>query len=185
MNAILMVDDIGALGSNGHLLYDIPEDKKWFKSLTLGKVVIMGRKTFESLPVKPLPERTNVVITANREFNPEGVSVFHNIVSAMDSVGMNYLSSDVFIIGGNSIYNGLIDCCDFVYIARLHARRYDELKVDTFFEYFDSINTFYRADKESFRLRRSTQKRVDYYYIKDGKRLKSSAGCEFMVFQRM
>jgi len=118
MNAILMVDDIGALGSNGHLLYDIPEDKKWFKELTLGKVVMMGRKTFESLPSKPLPDRTNVVLTTNREYNPEGVYVFHNINTMLDSVSIDHISSDLFVIGGNSLYDALIDCCEFVFITR-------------------------------------------------------------------
>lgn len=89
-----------AIGKENRLLWVIPEDLKRFKELTTGNVILMGRKTFESIG-RPLPNRTNVIITRNPDYQvPEGCVVFGSITEALD----NYKDEHVYIIGGSEIY---------------------------------------------------------------------------------
>lgn len=103
---IVAVDEKGAIGRNNDLLYHIREDLKNFKSLTSGNIVVMGRNTWESLPIKPLPNRENIVLsTTNQEF--EGATVLHSfeeLKSYLDNT-----EKDVYIMGGASIYNQVIE----------------------------------------------------------------------------
>ena len=79
MTIIACVDRNWGIGYDGKLLFDIPQDMEHFKKVTSGKTVIMGRKTFDSLRVKPLPDRRNIVLTKNRDFSFEGVEAAHSI----------------------------------------------------------------------------------------------------------
>jgi dihydrofolate reductase len=106
-----------AIGANNSLLWKLPNDMKRFRKLTTGHTVIMGRKTFESLPNGALPNRTNVVITKNKEATFENCKVFNNIQDAIKE----YNSGDeVFIIGGASIYSQTIDLADKLYVTQIH-----------------------------------------------------------------
>lgn len=106
------------LGKDNKLLWHIPEDFKRFKELTSGHVVIMGRKTFESLPEKfrPLPNRINFVITRDINYKVEGVIVCHSIEEAIKNLESK-LKDEVFIIGGASIYEQGIKYADKLYLT--------------------------------------------------------------------
>lgn len=104
MQFIVAVDENWSIGKNGDLLYSIPEDMKFFRQTTLNKVVVMGRKTLESLPgQKPLPKRTNIVVTTNPTYAVEGALVCHSIEEVLETVKI-YAPEDVFIMGGKAIY---------------------------------------------------------------------------------
>jgi dihydrofolate reductase len=94
--------------------WHLPEDLKRFKQLTMGGTVVMGRKTFESIG-KPLPGRTNVVITRRDDFHPEGTEVVHSL----DEAARKY--PDAFIIGGAEIYRQALPLADELYITKIHA----------------------------------------------------------------
>ena len=103
---IVAVDEKGAIGRNNELLYHIKDDLKNFKNLTSGNVVVMGRNTWESLPIKPLPNRENIVLTTtNKELN--GAKVLNSFEELE-----NYLKNaekDIYIMGGASIYNQFME----------------------------------------------------------------------------
>lgn len=135
MNIIAAVDRNWAIGKDNNLLVRIPEDMEFFKSTTYGKVVIMGRKTLESLPGgKPLEGRKNLVLsdTYINEDNYPNLKVFREIETLKRHVDMFYKSSDVFVIGGESIYKQFIDDCDVAYITYID-KSFDN--PDTYFPY--------------------------------------------------
>ncbi|MEK7116078.1 MAG: dihydrofolate reductase [Patescibacteria group bacterium] len=110
------------IGHGGKLPWHVPEDIKHFKELTTGHVVVMGRKTWESIPKKyrPLPNRTNVVVTRQQEYRvPEGVLVFSSIDEALNNVGAREANT-VFIIGGAEIYHQTIDRADRLEITHVN-----------------------------------------------------------------
>ena len=114
-----------ALGKNNDLVWHLPDDFKRFKALTSGHHIIMGRKTFESFP-KPLPNRTHIVITRQKEYAPEGCIVVESMEKALAIAPKN---EDVFIIGGGEIYNlGLA----FAHKIEL-TRVFDTFDADVFF----------------------------------------------------
>ena len=104
MNLIAAVDNNWAIGKNNQLLVRIPMDQKFFREMTTGKVVVMGRKTLESFPnSRPLKNRTNIVITGNKDYQVKGAVVVHSIEEALKEVE-KYPAQDVYCIGGDSIY---------------------------------------------------------------------------------
>jgi dihydrofolate reductase len=106
-----------ALGKDNQLVWHLPEDFKRFKQITSGHYIIMGRKTFESFP-KPLPNRTHVIITRQKDYEVEGCIVVNSIEKAIESCPKN---ENVFIIGGAEIYNQSIDFADKIELTRVHA----------------------------------------------------------------
>ena len=113
------------IGLDNKLIWNIPKDLKRFKRLTQGHSVIMGRKTFESLP-SPLPNRRNIVVTRNKEYSPEGIEVFSSVEDAID-VCKDDLQP--FIIGGGEIYSQTINLVDKIELTRV----YKDYQGDTFF----------------------------------------------------
>ena len=97
LSAIVAIDRNGAIGKQGQLLCHMPADMRHFKEITMGHSIIMGRKTFESFPKGALPGRQNIVITRNRNYAPEGVTVAHSVDEALSVATM---PGDMFIIGG-------------------------------------------------------------------------------------
>lgn len=118
MNLIAAVDRNWAIGKGRDLLVDIPEDKKFFRKETLGKVVVMGRKTFESLPAGALDFRTNIVLTKDRKFAPKDVCVCHCVDEVLEMVSV-YDTKDVYIIGGQSVYEQFAGLCDTAHITKV------------------------------------------------------------------
>lgn len=119
MNLIAAVDKNWGIGRGGNLLVSIPQDKKLFREETLGKTIIMGRKTFEDLPGKqPLYGRTNIVLSRDPKFLPEGVSVLRSREECLEYLKESRVrEEDVFIIGGESIYRAFLPYCDTAHIT--------------------------------------------------------------------
>jgi len=119
MNIIAAVDRNFAIGKGNELLVSIPKDRQLFMNETLGKTVVMGRKTFESLPGgQPLYGRENIVLSADASFAPKGVTVFKNFDDALHY--LRKLPSDsVYIIGGESIYREFLPYCDTLHLTKI------------------------------------------------------------------
>lgn len=121
MNAIVNVDAEWGIGKDGDLLFPISEDLQFFKRMTLGKIVVMGRQTLASFPGgKPLPKRTNIVLTHNKTLVLPDVTVCYDL-EQLKALLANYPPDDVFLIGGSSIYSQLIDSCSFAYVTKVKA----------------------------------------------------------------
>ena len=122
-----------ALGKDNDLIWHISEDLKRFKRLTTGHAIIMGRKTFESMP-KALPNRTNIVLTKRKDYQALGAEVVHTIEDAL-----NLVKEDVqpFIIGGGQIYSLFMPLCDRIELTRVHH----EFDADVYFPDID-LNEF-------------------------------------------
>ncbi|OQP65225.1 diacylglycerol kinase [Niastella vici] len=108
-----------AIGKNNELLWRLPNDSKFFKNTTWGMPVIMGRKTFESLG-KPLAGRTNIIITRQKDWQPEGAFVVHDIKEAMAAAAETD-AKEAFIIGGGEIYRQTLPVTQRVYLTRVHT----------------------------------------------------------------
>lgn len=115
---IVAVSENNAIGKNNTLPWHMPEDLKFFKRTTMGKPVIMGRKTFESMD-KPLPGRLNVVLTTNKGYKaPEGVLVYNNINSAIEHLQQENVEES-FIVGGGQIFAETMDLADRMFVTRI------------------------------------------------------------------
>ena len=133
MNLIVAVDKNWAIGKNNKLLVSIPQDMKFFQSMTKGKVVLMGRKTLESFPGKqPLKNRVNVVLTTDRSYQVKDTVIVYTIDEMLETV-KEYEQEEIFVIGGESIYRQLLPYCDTAYITKIH-HAYD---ADTYFPNLD------------------------------------------------
>ena len=133
ISAIVAVDNNWGIGFNGDLLEHIPEDLKYFKELTSGCVVVMGRKTWDSLPKKPLPNRLNIVITSQERHFGE-MTAFIPFSEAVSRLKHSPKDDDWFIIGGGQIYKELLPYCDRVYVTKIFK---DHDQVDTYFSNLD------------------------------------------------
>lgn len=133
MKLIVAADKKWGIGKNGGLLANLPTDMAYFKEHTSGKVVIMGRKTLESLPGKKgLPGRTNYVLTSNKNYEAERCTVLNSEEELWEAL-KKHDSDDVFLIGGAAIYNNYYRFCDKLYVTRIDA----DLAADTFIKNFD------------------------------------------------
>ncbi|MDJ0879979.1 MAG: dihydrofolate reductase [Halieaceae bacterium] len=132
---IAAVSDNGVIGRNNRLPWYIPADLRYFKQVTLGKPVIMGRKTWESMN-RALPGRTNIVITRQPDYVAEGARVVPDLSAAIElaeSVAMIDGVDEVMIIGGAEIYRLALPMADRLYLTEVHA----EVEGDTFFPDWD------------------------------------------------
>ena len=118
-----------ALGKDNQLIWHLPDDFKRFKEITSGHYIIMGRKTFESFP-KPLPNRTHVIITRQKDYSVEGSIVVNSLERAL---GVCPNKEEIFVIGGADIYKQFIDFADKIELTRVH----DDFEADA---YFPEIN---------------------------------------------
>ena len=122
MNMIVAVDDNWAIGYKNKLLVSIPSDKKFFRQTTTGKVVVMGRKTLESFPGgRPLPGRTNIVLTTRREYQVKDTIVVNSIEELMETL-KGYRDEDIYVIGGDSIYHQLLPYCSLAHVTKVHHK---------------------------------------------------------------
>lgn len=154
MNIILAADQNWGIGRDNDLLIHLPGDLKYFKERTSGKTVVMGRKTLESLPgSKPLPNRRNIILTRNKDFQVEGAEVVNSIDELMEltktfKTGESN-TDDVFIIGGADIYKQMIPYCDKFYITKIYA----ELPADRYFvdlDEFEDLEVTWSAPAEEY-----------------------------------
>ena len=150
MNLIAAVDLNWGIGYNSELLVKIPEDMKYFKEKTLGKVIVMGRNTLESLPnKKPLEQRINIVLTKNRNYNCEGVILCYSLEELFIEL-KKYNEEDIFIIGGQSIYAQLISYCDKAYITKIY-KEYVHNKVLVNLDNYDQWKKVSTSEKREFK----------------------------------
>jgi dihydrofolate reductase len=126
---IAAVAENNALGKDNQLLWHLPDDFKRFKNITSGHHIIMGRKTFESFP-KPLPNRIHVIITRQKDYQPEGCLIVDSLAKAIVVCPKD---EELFIIGGGEIYNQSIEMADKLDITRVHHT----FDADTFFPEID------------------------------------------------
>lgn len=138
--AISMIAAVGKnreLGKNNDLIWHFKDDMKFFRETTTGNTVVMGRKTFESLP-HALPNRRNVVITSNKDYSAEGAEVVGSVNEALELTK----NDNVFIIGGGKIYSEFLKIADKLYLTEIDAECKD---ADTFFPEFNKAD--YTSEK--------------------------------------
>lgn len=164
MKAIVAVDRNWGIGFKGALLKRIPEDMKNFKRLTLEKVVVMGRETFESLPgKKPLKDRTNIVLSKSADFEADGTIVCRSLEELFEKL-KKYDPNDVFIIGGAQIYRQLLPFCTGAYVTRIDGA----YEADSFFPRLDELQEWgLDWQSEPFRCE-DVEYRFTRYLKKDG-----------------
>lgn len=138
MNMILSVSLDWGIGKDNDLLFHVREDMQFFRRTTMGKCVVMGRKTLESFPdAKPLPKRDNVVLTRSDDYAPEGVTVCHSVQEVLDYV-KKYDTDDVFVIGGAQVYELFMPYCKRIYLTKFKASK----PCDRYFENLDENKDF-------------------------------------------
>ena len=134
------------LGKDKDLVWHLPDDFRRFKNLTTGHYIIMGRKTFETFP-KPLPNRTHVVITRKKDYNPDAAIVVHSLEKALE---ISAEDPQPFVIGGGEIYKMAMSKADKIELTRVHG----EFEADTFFPEIDEkewrlvSSTFHPKDEK-------------------------------------
>ncbi len=133
MEFIVAVNDDWAIGHDGGMLHHLPEDLAFFKRTTSGHIVLMGRKTFESLPNGSLPNRVNVILTGNPGYEAKDAQIIHDIAE-LTPISKAHPEKMVFVIGGGSIYRQLLERCDGGYVTVIHAQAEN---ADTWFPNLD------------------------------------------------
>lgn len=133
MNLIVAVDQNWAIGNQNKLLVSIPADMKFFRETTMGKVVVMGRKTLESFPNgMPLKKRTNIVITRDKNYQVKDAIVVHSVEEALEEL-KKYEEEDIYVIGGESIYRQFLPYCKVAHVTKIHHA----YEADTYFPNLD------------------------------------------------
>ena len=132
LSHIAAVSQNHVIGTGNDLPWSIPEDLKYYKEKTKGKIIIMGRKTFDSLG-KPLPNRLNIVVTRCTDYQPKGTIVFNSVMQAINYSQQKDMikkyGKEVFIIGGGEIFKQTLDMVDRLYITRI----YKDYEGDSFY----------------------------------------------------
>ncbi len=135
MNLIAAVDKNWAIGCKNKLLVSIPADMKFFRETTIGKVVVMGRKTLESFPNgMPLKKRTNIVLTHDKTYKVPDAILVHSMEELHEEL-KKYPSEDIYVIGGETIYKQLLDECDVAHITKIDY----EFEADAYFPNLDEL----------------------------------------------
>lgn len=139
MRAIFCADEKWGIGKDNGLLFSLPKDMKFFRETTKGKVVVVGRKTLESFPGgQPLKGRVNIVLSSKE---PKEGTVGVKSLDALFELLKNYPEDEVFVIGGESVYNALLPYCSEVYVTKVAA----DGKADTFVPNLDEEEAFVLA----------------------------------------
>lgn len=143
MKAILAADKNWGIGYNNHLLVSIPSDMKFFRQTTTGKVVVMGRKTLESFPNgMPLKNRTNIVLTANQDYQVKDAVIVHSEDELMEEL-KKYDADDIYVIGGESVYRMMLPYCDTVYVTKIDRA----FQADTYFPNLDEMDEWVMTEE--------------------------------------
>lgn len=128
---VLAMADNGVIGHAGKIPWRIPEDMRRFKALTIGKPVMMGRRTWDSLPRKPLVGRKNIVITRDNSFRAEGAVVVHSLDDAL-AAARKAGANEASIIGGAEIYRAALPVADLVHLTEVHAEPAGDVRMIPF-----------------------------------------------------
>lgn len=132
MKLIVSADENWGIGSNNQLLVHIPDDMRLFREATTGKVVVMGRKTRESLPNGTLEGRVNIVLTHDQNYKAGNAVIVHSLEELYQELEQ-YDTNDVFVIGGSSVYRQLLDECDTAHVTKIDFA----YSADTYFPNLD------------------------------------------------
>ena len=136
MNLIVAVDKNWAIGKDNKLLVSIPQDMKFFRETTIGKVVVMGRKTLETFPGgQPLKQRTNIVLTTDKNYSVKDAIVVHTIDELLEEL-KKYNDEDIFVIGGESIYRQMLPYCTLAHVTKINH----VYEADTYFPNLDEMD---------------------------------------------
>ena len=158
MIAVLSADKNWAIGYKGELLVRIPNDMKMFRNLTTGNVIVRGRKTLESFPnAQPLPNRVNIVMTQNPDYEAKGCVIVHNTEELMEEL-KNYPDKQIYVVGGESIYRELLPYCEEAYVTRIDY----EYQADRYFPNLDEMEDwelYEEGEEETFFS-------IEYYFNK-------------------
>lgn len=158
MNVIAAVDANWAIGYKNELLVKIPNDQKWFQKITTGKVVVMGRKTMETFPNgMPLKNRTNIVLTGDRALRVKDAELVYGIEELLEKL-KQYNTEDVYVIGGESVYEELLPYCDTAYITKIDYT----YQADRYFPNLDN-DADWHIESES---EEQTYFDLEYYFVK-------------------
>ncbi|MGB5945139.1 dihydrofolate reductase [Paenisporosarcina sp.] len=131
MISLIVVHDLNrVIGQDNKMPWHIPNELAYFKEKTMGKAIVMGRSTYESIG-RPLPGRLNIVITRNNSYDAEGVTVVHSIEEAIDVANNHH--EEVMIIGGEQIFNEVLPYADLLYITLIEH----DFEGDTFFPSYE------------------------------------------------
>ena len=136
--AIVAVDSNWGIGYNGDLLESIPADLKHFNEITSGHTIIMGRKTWDSLPKKPLPNRTNIILSREYgiTFDTDTQIGYMNLKWLYRMLENIDADKEIYVIGGGQIYKELLSLCDRIYVTKIYK---EHENVDTYFPNLDAI----------------------------------------------
>lgn len=149
LSMLVAADEANGIGVNNELLCHLPADLKYFKQITTGHCIAMGRKTFDSIG-KPLPNRTNIVITRNKELVIEGCIIVHSVEEAI-AFAKTKDETELVIIGGGVIFEEALPLTHKVYLTRIHHT----FNADTFFPALDKTtfkqtkNEYHEADEKN------------------------------------
>ncbi len=158
MNLIAAVDKNWGIGLKNQLLVRIPEDMKHFRNMTIGKVVVMGRKTLESFPGgQPLNDRTNIVLTKDNDYQVKNAVIVHDMEELFAEL-KKYKQEDIFVIGGESIYRQLLDQCETAYITKIDY----EYQADVWFPNLDELEQWELIEESE----EQTYFDLEYYFLK-------------------
>lgn len=158
MQAIVAVDENWAIGNKGDLLVKIPADMKRFREITTGGVVVLGRKTIETFPEgKPLPNRTNIILSRNKDYHVEGAIVAHDVEDVLTAI-KDFDKDTVFSIGGESTYKLLLPYCETVLVTKIHKT----YPADAYFPNLDKDPEWELAEKSNMQACCD----LTYYFLK-------------------
>ncbi|MDD3365134.1 MAG: dihydrofolate reductase [Syntrophomonas sp.] len=147
MKAIVAVDLNWGIGYKGKLLERIPEDMKFFKQTTVGKIVIMGRETFTSLPGgEPLEDRVNIVLCEDKKFSDKKITVCSSLNELFDEL-KDYPTDEVFVIGGEIVYRELLPYCTEAFVTKIE----NTYAADKYFTNLDEDDRWSLIDKGEFK----------------------------------
>ena len=166
MNFIVAVSADFAIGKDNKLLFSLPKDLAYFKEHTLNKVVVMGDRTYFSLPKRPLPKRTTIVMTFDKNFNEGGVTAVHSLEELSQEL-KKYDSNDVWVCGGASIYNLLMDYWEYGYITKVQKI----VEADTYINNVDKKENWELLKKGEIQSENGLEYSFDVYENKDVKEL--------------
>ena len=128
---VLAMADNGVIGDRGAIPWRIPADMRRFKTLTMGKPIVMGRKTWDSFPKKPLPGRANIVITRDRGFAATGALVVHSLEEALARAEVEK-PVEVMIVGGAEIYRAVLPMADRIELTEVHIQAQGDARMERF-----------------------------------------------------
>lgn len=159
MKAIVVVDKKWGIGKDGQLLVHLPGDLKYFKEKTLGKTIIVGRKTLESFPGgKPLPGRQNIVLTENQGFEKDNCSICFDLDDLFNQIA-TLDGEDIFVVGGACIYEMFLPYCDDIYVTHIQET-YD---ADKHFPNLDQSEGFVKTWQSDMIEEKGVQYRFEKY----------------------